>query len=191
MDPISLGLSILGAGSSLFGSVSNLFDSGRSKEINDQIYQQEMRANAVRQQAMYLNASRQQTENIRNMQRARSMALNAATNQGAQFGTGLQGGYGQISGQGEWNALGTSQALQQGQQMFNIDNNISYLKSQLSDVQSDMYTNQGISSLGASIAGLSGKGFLQGFGHTGTGAASSNLPTYGNFLNLIGSNGIY
>jgi len=40
------------------------------------------------------------------MQRARSLALSTATNQGAQFGTGLQGGYGQISGESGTNMLG-------------------------------------------------------------------------------------
>lgn len=152
----------------------------QSHQIQQQIAQEQSQANQVREQAMVLSASRQQTENVRNMQRARSMALSAATNQGAQLGTGLQGGYGQISGSGNWNALGISQAEQSGQQMFDINGKISGLNSQLSDVQSGMATDQGIASLGGAISGLGKMGFTQGFGGKAPSLGSGGSSYIGN-----------
>ncbi len=180
MDPLSAGLSILSVGLQLFGGTSSIFGSNKADKINQQIYQEQQKAEQVRRQAMELNASRQQTENVRNMQRARSMALNAATNQGAQFGTGLSGGYGQISGQSNWNALGISQNLGFGEQMFDINGRVSGLQSQLSGIKSDMATNQGLASFGGAIAGLSSKGFVQGFGTSTSGPSGTNWGYMGN-----------
>jgi hypothetical protein len=69
---------------------------------------------------MEVTSRRQQTQNLRSQQMARSMALNTATNQGAQFGSGLQGAYGSISGQSNVNAQSISQNLQLGEKMFDL-----------------------------------------------------------------------
>lgn len=76
---------------------------------------------AQRRQAMEIDARRNQLEIIRNQQRGRALALTAATAQGASRGSGLQGGYGQISGQTGVNLLGIQQNLQVGRNIF--DNN--------------------------------------------------------------------
>ena len=123
--------------------------SAHSEEV--QAMQAQQRAEAVRRKAMELNASRQQMQNLRNTQLQRSMALNSATNQGAQFGTGLQGGYGQISGESGDNRLGISQNLEFGEQMFDANAEASAHKLRASNYQSQASTWQGIGAIGSSL----------------------------------------
>lgn len=113
----------------------------------------EEQENQVRQQQMQLNSQRSQMETLRNQQRARSLALNNATSQGAQFGSGLSGGYGQISGQANTQLLSTNQNTQLGNQMFGLDALISQQKIALSNAGSQIALGQGISSFGKSAAG--------------------------------------
>lgn len=94
---------------------------GESSRINQGIVDTQFAQEGLRKQAMELDAKRQQTEIIRNQQRARALALTTATAQGAQRGTGLQGGYAQISGQSNVNALGIDQQLSLGRNMFNLN----------------------------------------------------------------------
>src|SRR5882672_6919476 len=75
------------------------------------IYADQSAINQQNLMQMKLNARRAQMEVLRNNQRARSMALSSATNQGAAFGSGLQGGLGQIQGMSNTNLLGINQNL--------------------------------------------------------------------------------
>jgi hypothetical protein len=84
---------------------------------------------------MEVDARRQQLEIIRNQQRSRALALTNATAQGASKGSGLQGGYGQISGQSTTNLLGTQQALQTGENVFDANASISASNVQMADLQ--------------------------------------------------------
>lgn len=97
----------------------------KSGEINKGIVQAELQNERFRMQAMELDARRKGTEVIRNQQRARALALASATAQGAGRGSGLQGGYGQISGQSNVNALGIQQNLDIGRGIFAQNSNIS------------------------------------------------------------------
>lgn len=90
---------------------------------------------AQRQQAMELDARRNQMEIIRNQQRGRALALTAATAQGAGRGSGLQGGYGQVSGQSGVNMLGVQQNLEIGRNTFAANNRISDLRVQAADLE--------------------------------------------------------
>jgi hypothetical protein len=83
---------------------------------------------------MEVDARRQQLEIIRNQQRGRALGLTTATAQGAQRGSGLQGGYGQISGQTGVNLLGVQQNLQAGRNIFDANSNITDLNSQMADL---------------------------------------------------------
>lgn len=116
----------------------------------------EMQADKQRRIGMELGARRQSMEVLRNNQRARSLALNNATGQGAQFGSGLQGGYGQISGQSGVNLLGINQNLQLGENMFDINSQISQQKMNYAAVGGSLATSQAIGSFGKSIGGASG-----------------------------------
>jgi len=151
MNPITAVLGIAGLGMQIFGGASAAADQQRAYEIQQKISGVETQVNDQRKQQMNLDSQRQQLEIVRNSQRARSMALNSATNQGAQFGTGLQGGYGQISGQTNTNLLANSQNLEIGNNIFGLNNQISQYKSQLSGVQSDIAQDTAWSNMGATI----------------------------------------
>lgn len=151
MDPITIGLQIAGLGMSLFGGGASIFGASKSNQINQQIAEQERLANIQRKNAMELNARRQQLQNMRNTQLQRSMSLNAATAQGAQFGTGLAGGLAQVTQQGNFNQMGINQNLEIGRNIFGINDRISGLKSELSDTQSQMAMWQGFGQLGSSL----------------------------------------
>lgn len=114
--------------------------SNRSQEITRSTIQQEMAIQQQRRQAMELDASRKQKEVIRNQQRARSLALTTATAQGASRGSGLQGGYGQISGQSGVNALGIQQNLQIGRNIFDYNYQISQNRIAASELETQ-YSN--------------------------------------------------
>lgn len=113
----------------------------QSQQINREIVGYERQAEAQRRQAMEMDARRRQTEIIRNQQRARSLGLAAATSQGASRGTGLQGGYGQISGQTGTDILGVQQNLQIGRNIFDINANITNQRLAASDLET-LYAQQ-------------------------------------------------
>ncbi len=103
--------------------------------INQGLVGQQKNIEATKRQAMEVDARRQQLEIIRNQQRGRALGLTAATSQGASKGSGLQGGYGQISGQSGTNLLGVQQNLQSGRNIFDSNANITDLNSQMADLQ--------------------------------------------------------
>lgn len=106
-----------------------------SRDINRNIVGYERQAEAQRFQAMELDARRKQTEMIRNQQRARSLALSSATAQGSSRGSGLQGGYAQISGQTGFNLMGVQQNLEIGRNIFNINSAITDQKLAFADLE--------------------------------------------------------
>lgn len=156
MDPISAGIGAIGLGFQIFGGMSASDDANQAAGIQRNITGLEGKVNDQRRNQMEFEARRQQLEVYRNNQRARAMATNSAVNQGAQFGTGLQGGLAQINAQSETNSLGISGNLEIGRNIFGINNQISGQKMALSGVQSQMATDQGYASLGASITKSAG-----------------------------------
>lgn len=151
MDFLSAGLGIVGLGMQIFGGISGSQDAQRQAEISGQISQQEQAINAQKQTQMQLSARRQDLEIFRQTQRARAQSEAVATNQGAQFGSGLQGGLGQVQSQGMFNAAGINQNLEIGQNIFAANNQISGLRAQSAQVSSDQAFDQGIASLGGSV----------------------------------------
>ncbi len=151
MDPISLGIGIVGLGLQLFGTSKAVDNSRQIAGVNRGIASDEQQINAQKQQAMELSARRMQLENLRNNQRLRAQATNAATNQGAQFGSGLQGGLAQIEDQSLFNMTGVSQNLEIGRNIFGINTDISQKKMQLADLQGQQATNTALTSLGGAL----------------------------------------
>lgn len=166
MDPLSAGLGIAGLGLKIFGGILGSGAADAAYEAQKGIFWQQLAENGQKYNAMLLSSRRQQMDILRNNQRARALALNSATNQGAQYGTGLQGGIGQISGQTENNLLSNSQSLEIGKNMSEITNKISAYNMQISGAQTDMANAQGIASLGGALmsAGPTIGKIAQGFG---------------------------
>lgn len=173
MDPLTLGIAAVGLGLQLFGGASA---SGHAKEaygIQQKITGLEGQVNEQKRTAMELSARRQSMEIFRNNQRARALAINNATNQGASYGnsSGLPGGLAQVADQSTFNLQGINQNLELGRNIFGIDDQISKQKLALSGVQSSMVTDQGIGQLGSSIMGSAGT--LGKLGNYGYGKVSS------------------
>lgn len=152
MDPIS---ALLGVGLSVIGgimqhSAAEEHNAAQTKEIG-----LEQQVQDKRQQAMELAAKRQEAEIYRNQQKYRAMGLQAAVSQGASFGSGIQGAYGQFSGQTGVNLLGVTQNLEIGEQTFALNKQISQQKIAMANAGMDSQTASGISSLGSSVLGSS------------------------------------
>lgn len=105
-------------------ALDSLSASQASQAINRQMIQLGRQVEGERKQAMEMDGRRKQLEIIRNQQRARSMALTASTQAGSSRGSGLQGGYGQISGQTGVNILGVQQNLEIGRNIFGLNEQI-------------------------------------------------------------------
>lgn len=180
MDPISAGLGIIGLGMNIFGGFSSAGEASKQAALSQQIGAQEQDINSQKHDQMMLSARRQQVENFRNVQRARAMGLNAAVSQGAQFGSGLQGGQAQATNQGYENDLGINQGVAIGNNIFADNSKISGLRSQISASQSSQATDQGIASLGSSLMGGA-----KTFGNLASGAGSFS------FSNIFSGGGNY
>src|SRR5580765_8302042 len=111
-----IGLEGVGAATSLVGGYLG-YQAGKGEyQAQSNIAEMQQQINKLHVNQMELTGRRNSMEVLRNEQKARSLALSGATNQGAAFGSGLQGGYGQISGQGGTNLLGIAQNLSLGRQ---------------------------------------------------------------------------
>lgn len=99
--------------------------SNASLALSTSTVQAQQKIEAQRRSAMELDARRNQLEIVRNQQRARALGLSNAQHSGTKGNSGLQGAYGQFSGQTGVNLLGVQQNLQIGQNIFDQNANIS------------------------------------------------------------------
>src|SRR3990167_1938087 len=113
--------------------------------------QAQQRAEDARKKQMELDAIRRSREVIRQQQRARAAAITNATSQGAQFGSGIPGGYGQIGGQTGVNLLGIGQNLQIGRDIFAANADLSAARMRMADAQGQMSFASGLSTLGGAF----------------------------------------
>lgn len=105
---------------------------------------------------MTLQSNRSSLEVLRRTQQARAQATAAATNQGAQFGSGLQGGLAQESDQGANNSLGIAQNLAIGKNIYGLNQAIDQQQSTLASYQTKAATGAGIASAGTGLMSLGG-----------------------------------
>lgn len=152
MEPISATLGLVGLGVSLFGGIMGANSASKAAGINQDIAQQEIGINNQKKQQMVLNSRRQQLENIRNVQKSRSLGLTNAASDGSQLGSGLQGGQASATDQGTSNSLGFSQNLEIGKNIFALDDKIDQDKSQLAGVQADQAMWGAVAGAGNSIS---------------------------------------
>lgn len=186
MDPITATLAIVGTGMQIFGGISQANAAHQAAEISQDEARHEQSINDIKQQQMELEGRRTQMENIRNNQRARANAEAAAVNQGANKGSGLQGGLAQINDQSLFNMSGVNSALQFGRDINTQNQAISQDKIKMAGVQSSSATGAGISSMGGAVLKASGfagqlsKGFGGGSNgnYSGTPGASNTGGLY-------------
>lgn len=171
MDPFTIGASVVGLGLQAFGAFGASDDAAKAAEINKQIAGDEQKINEQKKTQMEMEARRNQLQQYRNIQRLRSQATAAAVNQGASYGSGLQGGLAEVTNQGTFNLAGIAGGLEIGRNIFNINDDISSKKMQLADVQASQAENQAWSSLGGAL--VSNAGTIGNLGQTGFGALNN------------------
>ena len=173
IDPISAGLGIVGLGLQIYGNMSAAENARKSSEVRQSIANEERNINEQKRTQMELSARRDSLQIYRNQQRQRAMATQAAVNQGASRGSGLQGGIAGVDAGSFFNLAGIDQNLQIGRNIFGINDRISGYKQQLASYESDAATDAGLASLGGSIMKSSGTigqivgNYTSGFGSTG------------------------
>lgn len=190
MEPISMMLMMgAGLGMQAFGGLTTNSATREANEAQQRNIQLEQQVEGQRRQMMNLDFQRKSMENLRNAQRARSISLTNATSQGAGFGSGLQGGYGQIAGQSGTNQVGLNQNFQIGQNVFDLNAQISQNKITMANAQMNAQTGQGISSFGSSLVNSATT-----FGRLASGFGSSSgggVQSYGSYLGSSSNNAIY
>lgn len=175
MDPISLGLGVVGFGMQLFGGMQSANISKQQAQQSMAIAADEKKINEQKQLQQQLESRRMQMQTLRNVQRQRAQGIAAATNQGASLGSGLQGALAQNTDESIFNMTGINQAQQIQGSIFGINNDISSHKMQLAQLGGDQAEAQGLASLGGSLmkigptVGAFGKDIGAGFGKIGTG----------------------
>ncbi len=176
MDPISLGIAAVGLGLQVFGGLSQSSNAKEVAQVNQDVARQEQSINDAKMRQMELEGRRMQLENIRNTQRARAQAVQAGVNQGAQLGSGLQGGLAAVQNKGLWNMMGVQAGLDFGREVAGYNANISQDKMKLAQLGADNATAQGFQSLGGALlkAGPIIGQVSQGFG------GSSSIGTFDN-----------
>lgn len=151
MDPLSLGLGVIGLGMSVFSGFSSSSTAKQEAQVSADMSYQEQQQDNLRKQQMELSSQRGQLENLRNMQRARAMGIQAGVNQGAQFGSGLAGGLAAVQSQGLMANRDAAQNLAIGEGMFNYTSKINQDKQQLAQLQGQQAENAGWASLGGAL----------------------------------------
>lgn len=181
MDPISLAFMGVGLGMKIFGSISGSEDAQKASQVSQDEARQEQSINDAKTQAMEMNGRRQQLDIIRTQQRQRAQAVQTATTQGANQGSGLQGGIAQGFDQTLFNLQGVNNALATGRQINTLNQNISNDKQQMAGIQADQANDAAWSSVGGSLmtAGPTIGNLAKGFG--GGGGFGMGSPFMGGF----------
>jgi len=195
MAAVTAAVAAAGIGMSIYGSVQQSKAAKQQAAAQQQMIAAEKEAEEARRRQMELDARRKSMEVIRNQQRARSLALAAASNQGALLGSGLQGGYAQIAGQTGVNIAGIQQNLALGRDIFSANEDLSNAKMAYARYGSDLATARGWSSIGGTLVSNAGTigNLMGGFGTPSTTRTGNTNPFgyYGTQVGLMGSSGIY
>lgn len=149
-------LAITGIGLGIASFVGGSDAAEKEAQIQKQIAAQQAKIEEQKRLGMELDANRRTIATVRAAQQARSIALNNATAQGANKGSGLLGGYGQIAGQANSGLLAINQNLDIGRNISDANVAISGLNSQLADAKADESFYAGLGSLGGKITSAAG-----------------------------------
>lgn len=180
MDFLSLALGAVGLGMQIFGGAKAADNAKEQAAVSQDEARQEQGINDLKQKQMEMDARRQKLEAIRTAQRTAATAEARATNQGAQFGSGLQGGLAQITDQSLFNIGGVNNAVEIGRGINTFNQKITQDKIQMAQLGGEQATNQGIASLGGALLkagptiGPMFKGFGSNFGSSFMGGGSAS-----------------
>ena len=147
----ALALTAVGTAATAYGTYQQVQGAKKVDAANRQMIALQQKQDDLRQKQMELDATRRRRQTVREMLRARSMALATATAQNVSQGSVLPGAYGGISGQTGVNQLGISQNEEIGAGIFDLNRQISATGFARSSGQTQIATGAGISSLGGAI----------------------------------------
>ena len=161
-------IAAVGVGFSAYGASQQSSAAKSQANSQQEMIAQQQRQEALRRQAMELDARRRQSEILRQTQRARAIAIATSNSQGGLLGSGIQGGFGQISGQSGVQSLGIGQNLEIGQNIFASNALESQAKIGYAQAGSQMATGAVLSSLGGSLVSNAGtlNNIFGGFGRS-------------------------
>lgn len=151
------GTGLVGLGLAIAGTMGGMKAASAESAISIDQVQHEEQIEQLKEQQMVLQNQRQNTENLRNVQKAQAMGKAAAANQGALLGSGYAGGQAQAAAKGAWNAENLSQNLQIGKGIFAQDFAIDQDKIKMANEQSKLARSQGEMALGADILSSASK----------------------------------
>lgn len=114
-----------GGGAGALSGIAGLVGTGVQAYGAMQANKGAKKAEELRMRQMNLEAARERRQVVRQSVIARSEALSNATAQGAQGGSGLQGGFGQIANQQGQNTTAINQGQEIGMGMFAANKQIS------------------------------------------------------------------
>lgn len=189
MDPISIGLGVVGLGTSLYGMFGSVSNAHAESQVSQDEIGLEQKQNDVRQQAMETSGRRNQLQILRTTQRARAMAVQAGSSQtGSLTGSGVQGGIAETTNEGYYGLQGVNQQLSFGRSLFGLDASISADKQRMSQLKGSDATDQGITSLGnaamkigPTVGNIFGGGNRGQLGTFSNGGNDGMAPTWGSF----------
>lgn len=174
MDPISIALGVAGLGMNLMGGLGQSNISSQMAGLSRANAGIQLQQEGVRRTYMEMVNRRSQVEQVRNAQRMRSQALSASVSDGAQYGSGVQGGMYGVTAQGAFNTQGLRNSLQLGEQNFDLNSQIDANRMQMSSLGSSAAMYQGLSGFGGAMFGASTKigNMFQGMWPTGGGGGA-------------------
>jgi hypothetical protein len=160
------GLGIEGAGITGQGlaAIGTMTDQHGIYQANQNIANDQSAINQVNYNTARMTISRNQLQETRNAQVARATAIAGATNQGAQFGSGLAGGTAQVTDQAQNNLLGLNQAMKSAGQIFTLNQDISNQNRAATSYGNNASMWQGIGQIASGVTSLGSKLATGGIG---------------------------
>lgn len=178
MDPLTLGIGAVGLGMKLFGGFGASSATASAYAMQQQEAANEEKIEQQKQTAFEVQTRRSQMENFRNVQRARAQGLNASVTQGANFGSGIQGGQAANTDQGNVNNLGLNQNLMTSRNIFADTQAIDQEKIAQAGFQSTAATDNAWANMGTSL--MTSAGTMSNIGKAGV--AGFNSMNFGNMF---------
>jgi hypothetical protein len=152
MPALSTIAAVGGLAATAIGSGLQFEGASAAAKASQEGIQAQQKAEALRMQAMELDASRKRREMVRMGIVAQGNAVATASNQGALFSSGLEGSKASITEQTAFNLQGVNQNLEIGRNLFGANQDLLKAKSAESSAQATTALGGGIAGLGKSLA---------------------------------------
>ena len=177
MGAISSIVAIAGVGLAAAGTVTNISASKKQNQANQQAIAAQQQAEALRLEAMKMDADRRRRQEIRQMIISRSQALAMANSQGASQSSALPGAFGQISGRAGFGFEGINIAERTGHGIFDANQNLFQARLKANSANQLGQIGSGLTSLGgAFLTNSTAIGNLS----AGFGQSAFNFANFGN-----------